>query len=92
MVAVYMNLQEQKGKAAEGGTRRTRIQLEPSRTIGLFLAITQHPFYKTHALFVQQLSDSESCEKIGRRLCEDRKAILVGAPDADIFREAIIGL
>jgi len=43
---------ETKEKAAEeGGTRRGRIQLEPSGTSGLCLGKTQHPCDKTHAVF-----------------------------------------
>jgi len=41
---------ETKEKAAEeGGTRRGRIQLEPSGTSGLCRGITRHPCDKTHA-------------------------------------------
>jgi len=55
-----------KEKAAEeGGTRRGRIQLEPSGTSGLCLSITQHPYDNPHALFVRQPSAAKSCEKMG---------------------------
>jgi len=53
--------------AEEGGMRRGRIQLEPSRTSGLCLGITWYPCDKTHALFVRQSSAAESYEKMGRR-------------------------
>ena len=59
---------ETKEKAAEeGGTRRGRIQLEPSGTSGLCLGITWHPCQceKTHALLVRQPSAAENCEKDG---------------------------
>ena len=55
MGAGYVNHQsaETKEKAAEeGGTRRGRIQLEPSGTSGLCPSITRHPCDKTHAVFV----------------------------------------
>jgi len=70
----------------EGGTRRGRIQLEPSGTSDLCLGITRHPCDKTHAVFVQQPSPAESCK---RWVVEGGKATLVGAPDADILLEAI---
>jgi len=76
-----------KEKAAEeGGTRRGKIQLEPSGTSGLCLGITRHPCDKTHAVFVQQLSAAQSCK---RWVGECGKATLVGAPDTDILVEAI---
>ena len=53
---------EKREKAAEeGGTRRRRIQLEPSGTSGLCVGITRHPCDKTHAVFVRQSSAAESC-------------------------------
>ena len=67
MGAGYVNLRKKKEKAAEeGGTRRGRIQLEPSGTSGLCLGITWHPYDKTHAIFVRQPSAAESCKKMGR--------------------------
>ena len=60
---------EKREKAAEeGGTRRGRIQLEPSETSGLCIGITRHPCDKTHAVFVRQSSAAaaESCKKMGR--------------------------
>ena len=51
--------------AEEGGTRRGRIQLEPSRTSGLCLGITRHPCDKPHTLFVRQPSAAKSCKKMG---------------------------
>ena len=57
-----------KEKAAkESGTRRGRIQLEPSGTSGLCLSITRHPCDNPHALFVQKPSAAQSCKKMGRR-------------------------
>jgi len=50
MGAGYVNLREKRKE--EGGTRRGRIQLEPSGTSGLCLGITRQPFDETHALFV----------------------------------------
>ena len=68
MGAGYVNLQGKKEKAAEeGGTRRGRIQLEPSGTSGLCLSITRHPCDNPHALFVQKPSAAQSCKKMGRR-------------------------
>ena len=55
------------GKAEEGGAQRERIQLELYRTSGLCLGIMRYPCDKTHAVFVQQPSAAESCEKIGRQ-------------------------
>ena len=67
MGAGYVNLWEKKEKAAkEGGTRRRRINLEPSGTSGICLGITQHPCDKPHAVFVRQPSTAESCKKMGR--------------------------
>ena len=67
MGAGYVNLRKQrKGQQRKGGTRRGRIQLEPSGTSGLCLGITWHPFDKTHAIFVRQPSPAESCKKMGR--------------------------
>ena len=44
MGAGYVNLRGIKEKAAEeGGTRRGRIQLEPSGIRGIFLGIMRHP-------------------------------------------------
>jgi len=58
---------ETKEKAAEeGGTRRGKIQLEPSGTSSLCLGITWHPCDKIHAVFVRQPSAAESCQKMGR--------------------------
>jgi len=53
--------------AEEGGTRRGRIQLEPSGTSGLCFGITRHPCDKTHALVVRQPSAAEIWKRIGRR-------------------------
>jgi len=67
MGAGYVNLRGIKEKAAEeGGTRRGRIQLEPSGIRGIFLGIMRHPCDKTHAVFVRQPSAAESCKKMGR--------------------------
>jgi hypothetical protein len=79
-----------KEKAAEeGAMRRGKIQLQLSGTSGLCLGITRHPCDKPHALFVQQPSAAEGCERV---VGEGRKARLGGAPDADILREAIAEL
>ena len=76
-----------KGKAAvEGGTRRERILVRPSGTSALCLGIKRYPCDKTNFLFVRQPSAAESCEKMGGRRQE---AMLVGAPDTEILREAI---
>ena len=78
MAAGYMNLRKQRkrqqrkvgreedAKRKDPGTRRGRIQLEPSGTSGLCLGITRHPCDKTHAVFVRQPSPAESCKKMGR--------------------------
>ena len=67
MGARYVNLRKKKRKAAEeGGTRRGRIQFEPSGTSVLCLGITWHPCDKTHAVFARQPSAAESCIKMGR--------------------------
>jgi len=58
---------KEENTAEEGGTRRGRIQLEPSRTSGLCLGITRHPYDKTRALFARQPSTAESFEKMSRR-------------------------
>jgi len=50
----------------EGGTRRGRIQFEPSETSGLCLGITQHLCDKPHAVSVCQPSAAEVCKKMGR--------------------------
>ena len=65
--------------AEEGGTRRGRIQLEPSETSGLCLGITWHPLCDNQALM----------KAVKRCVGEGGKAMLVGAPDADILLEAI---
>ena len=53
-----------KEKAAEeSGTRRGRIQLEPSGTSGLYHGITRHPCGNAHALYVRQPSAAESCKR-----------------------------
>ena len=65
MGAGYVNLRKDEKAAEEGGTRRGRIQLEPSGTSGLCLSITQHPYDNPHALFVRQPSAAKSCEKMG---------------------------
>ena len=76
---------KKKEKAAEeGGTRRGRIQLEPSRTSGLCLSITRNPCDKTHAF--NDLCDNQALLKtVKRRVGEGGKATFVGAPDADIL-------
>jgi len=78
---------ETKKKATEeGGTRRGRIQLEPSGTSGLCLGITRHPVTK----IMLYLCDNQALLKAVKRwVGEGRKATLVGAPDADISLEAI---
>jgi len=50
MGAGHVNLRGKKEKSAEeGGTRRGRIQLEPSGISGLCRGITRHPCDKPHA-------------------------------------------
>ena len=54
-----------KEKAAEeGAMRRGKIQLELYGTSGLCLGIMRHPCDKTHALFVQQPSAADGCERV----------------------------
>ena len=88
MGAGYVNEPaETKEKAAEGGgTRRGRIQLEPSGTSGLCLGITRHPCDNPHAVFVRHQA---LLRAVKRWVGEGGKATLVGAPDADILLEAI---
>ena len=77
-----------KEKAAdEGRARRGRIQpLQPSRTSGLCLDIMQCPCDKS----MLYLCDNQALLKAVKRwVGEGGKATLEGAPDADIFREAI---
>jgi len=70
----------------EGGTRRGRIQLEPSGTSGLCLGITWHPCDKT----MLYLCDNQALLKAVKRwVGEGGKTTLVGAPEADILLEAI---
>jgi len=64
------------------GTRRERIQLEPSGTSGFCLGIMRHPCDKTHAVFVRQPSAAEA---VKRWVGEGGKATLV----KDILRKAI---
>ena len=64
--AGYVNLRTKEKAAEEGGTRRGRIQLEPSRASGLCLGIMRHSCDKPQAVFVRQPSAAESCEKMGR--------------------------
>ena len=72
--------------AEEGGTRRGRIQLEPSGTSGLCLGITWHPMTK----LMLYLCDNQALLKAVKRwVGEGGKATLAGAPDADILIEAI---
>ena len=59
-------LLSKKKPAEEGGTRRGRIQLEPSRTSALCLGITRHPCDKPHLVSVRHPSAAESCKKMGR--------------------------
>jgi len=73
---------EKEKVAEETGTRRERIQLEPSGTSGLCRGITRHPCNKLHALFNNQallkaitsekmvgeaLPKAITLEKMGRR-------------------------
>jgi len=69
VAAGYVNYGEKAKAAEEGGTRRGRIQLDPSGTSGLCLGITQHPSDKPHALFVRQPSAqaAKSCKKMNRQ-------------------------
>jgi len=66
MGAGYVNLQKQRKRQQRKGTRKGRIQLEPSGTSGLCLDIMRHPYDKTHAVFVRQPSPAESGKKMGR--------------------------
>jgi len=66
--------------------RRGKIQLELYGTSGLCLGITRHPCDKP----MLYLCDNQALLKAVKRwVGEGGKATLVGAPDADIFREAI---
>jgi len=56
-----------KEKAAEeDGTRRGKMKPEPSRSSGLCLGITRHPYDKPNAVLVQQPSAAECCKKMGQ--------------------------
>ena len=78
---------ETKEKAAEEGvTRRGRIQLKPSGTSGLCLKLRGIPVAKP----MLYESDNQALLKAVKRwVGEGEKAMLVGAPDADILLEAI---
>jgi len=78
--------EKKKEKAAEeGGTQRGRIQHEPSRT-SFVLALHGTPVTDP----MLYLCDNQALLKALKRWAgEGEKATLVGAPDADILREAI---
>jgi len=63
----HTTLNGKENAAEEGGTRRGRIQLEPSEISGpeVCLGITWHPSDKPHALFVRQPSNSKNLLKNG---------------------------
>jgi len=72
--------------AEEGGTQRGRIQLEPSGTSGLCLALRSTPV--TNPMLY--LCDTQALlTAVKRWVGEGGKATLVGAPDTDILLEAI---
>ena len=80
MGAGYVNLRGKKKRQQRKVGRGERgSSLKPSGTSGLCLGIPWHPFDNLHALFVWQLRWAD----------EGVKAMLVGAPDTDILREAI---
>ena len=74
---------ETKEKAAEeDGTRRGRIQLEPSRTSSLCLGITRNPL-TTPMLY---LCDNQALLKAVKRwVGEGGQATLVGAPTKTFY-------
>ena len=85
MGAGYVNLQKQRKRQQRKWDAKRRIQLEPSGTSSLCLGITRHPCDKP-----LYLCDNQALLKAVKRwVGKDGKATLVGAPDANILREAI---